>query len=118
MINDDDDFEIINGKRVLKDGRTFRTSVTMLDSLQQSIAAHRPGFRYADTDDDDAHQEAQDARDEYVTWLGGAHKTPVVNADTDEPYRPTSLADARAEAERAYDERSEWLRDAHKGQQP
>lgn len=46
--NDDDDFELIDGKRCLKDGRTLRVRLPMMDSVQQGVAAHaskhKPGF--------------------------------------------------------------------------
>lgn len=115
MIRDQYDDDDIDEDDILRDGERLRVPIQMLDSTQRSIAlnrSNRPGFRYADADDDDA----QEARDEYIRFLQDAHRQPDV--DTNEPYRPASLRDARAEAERAYDERSEWLRNAHKGQQP
>ena len=106
---DDDDFIIINGRRVLKDGRKIRVPALFMDS--------RPGWRI--DDDDDAQDDVRDAHAEYCQWLRGAYRTPVADADYDEPQRPTSLRDARSAADAAYEERSEWLRNAHKeGRQP
>jgi hypothetical protein len=36
--NADDDFEIVRGKKVLKDGRIFRTKMTAMDNAM----SHRP----------------------------------------------------------------------------
>ncbi len=36
----DDDFEVVNGKRILKDGRTLRVRLPMMDSVQQGVARH------------------------------------------------------------------------------
>ena len=106
---DDDDFIVINGRRVLKDGRKIRVPAQFMDS--------RPGWRI--DDDDDAQDDVRDAHAEYVQWLSGAHRAPVADADYDEPpSRPASLRDARAAADAAYEERSEWLRNAHKERRP
>ena len=54
--NDEEDFEILNGKKVLKDGRTLRVRTTMLDSRSlypvrisdgtgDPLSLNRPGFR-------------------------------------------------------------------------
>ena len=86
-INDDED-------EILKDGQSVRVPITFMDAerkemLRQKYRGHRPGFRYADTDDADANDDvAGCSRDEYLPVASGCTPAPVV---ADEPYRPTSL---------------------------
>jgi hypothetical protein len=64
--NADDDFEIVRGKKVLKDGRIFRTKMTAMDNAishrpiarvttadGDPLSMHRPGWRLAATHDAD-----------------------------------------------------------------
>jgi hypothetical protein len=46
--NADDDFEIVRGKKVLKDGRIFRTKMTVMDNAM----SHRPIARVTTADGD------------------------------------------------------------------
>jgi hypothetical protein len=121
---DDDEDDAENQHHdVVPDGGSVRVPIQFMDSTQRAIAfqdtgaAHRPGWRMSDdADNNDAHQDAEDARDEYIRYLQDAHRTA---AATDEPERPRSLRDARAAADQAREERDQWLRDAHKqGRQP
>jgi hypothetical protein len=85
---DDDDFEIINGKPILKDGRTFRTPVRFMDSPQRIAAA-----------DADARQRVAEAYRER-------------NAYYEDAWRAEAPATRADDAATAYDQRSEWLANA------
>lgn len=64
--NDDDDFMIINGKQVLKDGRTLRVGMTFMDNKTVADnAMHRPGHRTTDAKVND------DAR--HLAYAGMVH---------------------------------------------
>jgi hypothetical protein len=100
--NDDADYEYIDGKRILKDGRTYRAGpVTLMDSLQRAvsrnssparittadgrsgIALNKPGFRILAEDDAGAYHRARAYR-EYETQLCDAWRGPV--ADLYDPH--------------------------------
>ena len=121
MRHDDDDDIDDDTDDILQDGERLRVPITMLDSVQRSVArymatgrGHRPGF-ILDDDSDDGQYDVEDAREEYIRFLQDAHRADAT-ADLSSQGAPASLADAKREAERAYEERSEWLRNAHKGQ--
>jgi hypothetical protein len=84
--NDDDDFELINGRKVLKDGRTLHVPMTRmsmmdgLDEVQRAVARdaekhrvtdangstlglHRPGFRVSDVFATDERRRIYDGYD-------------------------------------------------------
>jgi hypothetical protein len=119
----EDDTDDFDDDGILKDSHSVRVPLRFMDSVQRAIhldaANHRPGFRYADSDDTDTRDAAEESRNAYVKWLQGAHRTPV--ADTGAPERPSrklTLDAARAEAERAYAEMCQFLRDAHRERRP
>jgi hypothetical protein len=100
--NADDDFEIVRGKKVLKDGRIFRTKMTAMDNAMSHrpiarvttadgdpLSMHRPGWRLAATHEardplarhvvtDADRQAIIDARQQYEDELTSAwqHDTP------------------------------------------
>jgi hypothetical protein len=105
----DDDFEIINGKKYLRDGHRYRAGpITMMDSLPRDghgpvcitdgsgaslprvhdgtgdsgLAMHRPGFRVTDAPLSDELQRAHDAYEHDLTtaWRRGTGKNVVPDA--------------------------------------
>lgn len=76
--NDEDDFEIINNKKVLKDGRTLRVRTTMLDSKSlypvrisdgsgDPLSLNKPGFRTF-TDDKLRNRLADEKELDYIDY--------------------------------------------------
>lgn len=114
--DDDDDDDAFDERGILRDGKTYRTPMYMMDALQRDIAMsaahvtdgaggttglHRPGFRLGlgDASAGDARQQAYDA---YERDLTSAWRDPV--GDGTKPDRvalPT--IDARTDAYAQYD---------------
>jgi hypothetical protein len=78
---DDDDYEIVNGKKIVKDGRHVRVPMHMMDGIQHGVAAHfgrvtdaaggseglgRPGFRLNAAHDAAARRRLYDQYDEDI----------------------------------------------------
>src|ERR1700729_4300935 len=85
--SDDDNFELVSGRPVLKDGRSFRVPVRLMDSAQRQIRQHftrgllhdglggpvgfRPGFVILD---DTALRDAREqTRARYIEEMTGAY---------------------------------------------
>jgi hypothetical protein len=86
---DDDNFEIINGKKCLRDGGRLRVRTAFMDSVQRSVrqafgdqrprivdsdggtlGLHKPGHRFAnDAAAIKAVHAVKDAYDEYESWV-------------------------------------------------
>ena len=86
MYHDDSNFEIINGKKVLRDSGRMRVPLRMRDSLRRrtqvvdaygSTRFHRPGYRFADVTDADIADERRRAYQEYENDLVNAYKNPA-----------------------------------------
>jgi hypothetical protein len=89
--SDDDNFELVSGRPVLKDGRSFRVPVRLMDSAQRQLREHftrgpqlhdgyggpvgfRPGFVMLDST---ALRDAREqARARYVEEITGAYNAP------------------------------------------
>jgi hypothetical protein len=89
MYHDDSNFEIINGKKVLRDRGRMRVPLRMRDSLRRgtqvvdaygSTRFHRPGYRFADVTDADIADECRRAYQEYENDLVNAYKTWLVTS--------------------------------------
>lgn len=108
--NDHDDFTIINGQKVLKDGRTLKVRMTAMDhqTSADDLRFHRPGAHV--TADAKANEARQSTYDAYVKDLGEAWRSPdpapVVVAN------PTPPKDA---GEKAYNAMVAGLENAWKG---
>jgi hypothetical protein len=93
--NTNDDYEIINGRKILKDGRTYRARMTMMDSAMphrpsfarvtdgtgDPMGLHRPGWRVPAQDARPlvghvVTDAVANARRQYVTDLENAWRTP------------------------------------------
>lgn len=112
---DYDDFELIDGKRVLKHGGRFRMPMAAMDSMQHAIAArfdelrdglpavlHRPGYVGASVGLGDA-AAAVASRAAYDAWkarLSNAWKEPATARPEETRVDSTATADA---ARAAYD---------------
>jgi hypothetical protein len=83
IANDDDDFTIVNGQKVLKDGRTLKVRMTAMDhqTVTDEIRFHRPGAHL--TTDAAAIDRRQSSYDSYLADLnnGWRNPPPVVIAD-------------------------------------
>jgi hypothetical protein len=99
-INDEDNiFETINGKKILRDGKRYRSGpVTMMDGYQRMLdgrparitdatggnrGLHRPGYRIFDFDDAAARDTREAAHREYVDYITNAYKQPQRVRDQD-----------------------------------
>ena len=89
--DDDDAFEIIDGKKVLKDGGRLTVKTTMRDSQERITDAagkdghglHRPGFRLLA--DDVGPVAKAIARDEYEEEITNAWRNPPTGAGSSGP---------------------------------
>jgi hypothetical protein len=90
--NDDDDFMIIDGKQVLKDGRKLTVGVRMMDAatITADAALHRPGVR-ATTD-----VKVVAAYGDMIVDLGTAWREPLPEVVTG--HEGSRAADAQAAA--------------------
>ena len=82
------DDEIFDERGLLKDGRSFRTHLTMMDAMPRGatqitdcfgnggVALHRPGFRVLLGDNTGMHAKAE-AQRQYLEDLQNAWKHPV-----------------------------------------
>jgi hypothetical protein len=107
-LNDDDDFMLINGKKVLKDGRSIKVPMTFMDNktVMADGALHRPGPRpVADTKSTEAKASAYDAM---VHDLSDAWRKPL----PEEEKKALPTADAR---ESAYDGMVRGVENAWRG---
>jgi hypothetical protein len=81
--NLDDDFELVNGKKMLRDGRRFRNPVLTMDSdnapPRVAPRGHRPGFAFRDGRMAD---ERRQAYLDYEKSLTGSYLRPTQNANT------------------------------------
>jgi hypothetical protein len=88
---DADDFEIVNGKPILRDGHIYRTHLRMMDARsvgdsgpmkistldgKSGVALNRPGWRCL-LEDDAGAQAKQRAYDAYRRDLENSYKRPV-----------------------------------------
>jgi hypothetical protein len=100
IVNDDDDFIVINGKKVLKDGRSLRVRLDLMDrDGHQEAALRRPGPRHAS--DAAADERREVAYGGFLADLGRAWEQPdppPATADTKPP-----ITDAREAALAAHD---------------
>jgi hypothetical protein len=104
-----DDYEIVNGRKVLKDGRVYRAKMTLMDSGHRvshrpvfarvtdatgdPLGLHKPGWRVPAQDardplarhvvTDAARQAVLDARQHYLDELTSAWKHPPGLRDID-----------------------------------
>jgi hypothetical protein len=101
--NHDDDFEIVHGKKILRDGRVYHAgSVALMDAVQRGVAKHparltdaqgnsglttlsRPGFRCLLDDDAGAAAKERGYRDYEKTlcdaWRGKDEEEPGEDDD-------------------------------------
>jgi len=121
MQNDDDeDFELVRAEdgtivRVLKNGRTQRTALTMMDAM------HRPGYRTEEPGEtsitDEDRQQVADAFGSYLDRLHNAWKQEPPNppsAKSDDK-RHDDQGDLRVQANQAYADMCSRLASAWKG---
>jgi hypothetical protein len=89
---DDDDFEIVDGVKILRDRRSLRVPLHLMDATQRDVRRggaavvdatrqptfdarrHRPGFRTADNIDNTLRQKAYDSYQNYIenAWRADA----------------------------------------------
>jgi hypothetical protein len=98
-VDDDADFEIIDGRKVLKDMRGLRV-MHMMDGVQRQVAdnnerltadrqptfdarAHQPGWRLPDSADDARQQQArrQQAHDSYQSYVENAWRRDAATGE-------------------------------------
>jgi hypothetical protein len=104
-LNDDSDFEIVNGKKVLKDNRTYRAKMVLMDAAPDNqrrsrivdaaqpgdpYGTHRPGYRVFDVDDTGGRKAIADAHEAYLfdlenAWRGDAASNPTKDPDLNDP---------------------------------
>jgi hypothetical protein len=113
-LNHDDDFQIIQGKKVLKDNRVYRAKMLTMDAAPggrdsrianlidarhgdrrrvtdgsgDELGLHRPGWRIFDVDDaDDAKAEARRRYEQELcdSWRGDAASNPTKDPDLNDP---------------------------------
>ena len=103
--NDDSDFEIIQGKKVLKDNRVYRAIMVLMDAAPDNqrrsrivdaaqpgdpYGTHRPGYRVFDVDDTGGRKAIADAHEAYLfdlenAWRGDAAQNPTKDPDLNDP---------------------------------
>ncbi len=94
--DDDDDFELIDGRHVLKAGRRFRVPISMMDSNQRVVRQHfsrlhdglggpagcRPGFVFSD--DASMSDARAQIRSDYIQQISDAWQTTPTGAGSGE----------------------------------
>jgi hypothetical protein len=105
IANDDDNYTIINGKKVLKDGRSIKVPMTLMDNktVVADAALYRPGVRAA------SDTKVTGAYSEMVSELNDAWREPLPEVVID---KKPPATDPR---ERAYDSMVRGLESAWKG---
>jgi hypothetical protein len=104
-LNDDSDFHIVNGKKVLKDNRVYRAKMVLMDAAPDNqrrsrivdaaqpgdpYGTHRPGYRVFDVDDTGGRKAIADAHEAYLfdlenAWRGDAASNPTKDPDLNDP---------------------------------
>jgi hypothetical protein len=97
IANDDDDFTIINGQKVLKDGRTLKVRMTAMDhqTVTDDVRLHQPGFRI--TTDAAAIDRRETAYSDFLADLNNGWRNPPPVVIADEKKAPVTT-DARETA--------------------
>jgi hypothetical protein len=111
MEMDDEDFEIVDGRPVLKDGRRFCTPMIAMDELQKAVAGvlhdglgnpagYKNGYVFSSNDEaaQAARAEAYAAYDEQLVnaWRNAPSSTPATSpATVDERKDPYSTYDRK-----------------------
>ena len=102
LIANDDDFIVIDGKRVLRDGKKITVKLPMMDHATVNDAAlHRPGPRAA------ADAKSVEAFDAYCRDLGDAWRKPDP-APVLTPRSPTNDARENAYGAMVHDLENAW----------